>query len=109
MSRVSRLPPASAGETEARAASRTVSRVVVLFTRMTSSPRTGSGSGLDLLPKLGEQQRLGPAGADDARTALQIEGAQILAGHRLPLRVVGDRELALRKTHDGITVRHPIL
>src|SRR6185312_6370380 len=109
MSRVSRLPPANAGDAAARAANKVLSRVVVNFTRMTSSPRRRADTGLDLLPKLGEQQRLGSTAADGARTALQIEGAQVLAGHRLTLDVIGDRELALGKTHDGVAVRHPIL
>src|ERR1700716_702576 len=114
MSKVSRLPPASAGEAAARARSRGIGMVMANFTRMSSSPRgrAGSGSGkglLDLLPKLGERQRSGTAAAHGAGAAQQVEGAQVLAGHLLPQPVVGDRELALRKADDGVAMRHPIL
>src|SRR5436305_11519715 len=117
-SRVSSAPPAKAGEAPAPATSRAVDRILAKFTRMASSPRgrggpasprpLGSKGFLDLLPELGQQQRLGPAAGDGAGAALQVEGAEILAGQLLPLLVVGEGELALREAHDGVTVREPV-
>src|SRR3954470_13239777 len=109
MSKVSRLPPASAGEAAIPAARTDADRMRAKFTRMSSPRRRAGWRLLDLLPELGEQNGLRPAVADGAGAALQIEGAQVLAGHRLAQTVVGHRELALRETDDGIAMRHPAL